>query len=134
MTLPPEPGTHDEDDEHRRAHRRDLEEARRELDALRRDLPFRRALWGYRLYYIGVFSAFGSLLLGCFDDFGSSMLVVPIGLVAGMIGNLYGYLQVRRPLTAYLSNATSQVWHARRDRKSLWQAAMFRDAFMGRLR
>lgn len=132
----PDPHHHDARDfeEHAQAHDKDMKDARETLDRVRREMPFRKALWGYRLYYIGVFASAGSLLVNCFDSGNSPMVVVPIALPLGVVGYIYGYIQLRTELLAYMADASPRIWHSRRDRKNLWQSAIFRDAFMGRLR
>jgi hypothetical protein len=121
-------------DAHVNEHNRDMNDARDTLEQVRRELPYRKALWGFRLYYIGILSSVGSLLVSCFDDSEAPMAVVPIGLPLGIAGYVYGYYQLRNQLRAYLAAASDQIWHSRRDRKNLWQTAIFRDSFMGRLR
>ena len=124
----------DDLEEHFRAHERDLDDARRTLDRVRRGMPYRRALWGFRAYYIGVLASVGSLIVSCFDSAEAPMLVVPIGLPVGILGYAFGHFQVREELRDFLAAAEPTVWHSRRDRKNLWQSAVFRDSFMGRLR
>ena len=111
----------------------DIKDAKRTLERVRRERPYHRALWGFRLYYIGVLSSMGSLLVSCFGNSDAPMVVVPIALPLGVAGYIFGYLQLRVELRDYMAATTSKVWHARRDRKNLWQAAIFRDAFMGRV-
>ncbi|ADD43461.1 hypothetical protein Snas_3805 [Stackebrandtia nassauensis DSM 44728] len=132
----PEP---DHDDEqalarHRAAVEADLSKANETLDRVRREMPYRKALWGYRLYYIGILSSVGSLIAGCVGENSAPMVVIPIALPLGILGYVYGYFQLRREYHAYMSAASAEVWHSRRDRKNLWQSSIFRDAFMGRLR
>lgn len=109
----------------------DMKDAKRTLERVRRESSYHRALWGFRLYYIGVLSSMGSLLVSCFGNSEAPMAVVPIALPLGVVGYLFGYLQLRVELRDYMEATTSKVWHARRDRKNLWQAAILRDAFMG---
>ncbi|MFD0559191.1 hypothetical protein FB566_5154 [Stackebrandtia endophytica] len=128
----PESG-HDSHEDHRQESQRDLTAAKETLDRVRREVPFRRALWGFRLYYIAMFSSLGTIIVGCFDGLDSAMLIVPIALPFALIGYLYGYMQNRNEYREFLAAASTKVWHARRDRKNQWQAAILRDAFMGRL-
>ncbi|MGH8880022.1 MAG: hypothetical protein ACRD0P_22165 [Stackebrandtia sp.] len=130
---------HDHDDgqnhaEHRKAVDADLSNANETLERVRREMPFRKALWGYRLYYVGILSSVGSLLASCFGENNAPMVVIPVALPLGLLGYLYGNLQLRSEYRAYITAASPEVWHSRRDRKNLWQSAIFRDAFMGRLR
>lgn len=96
-------------------------------------MPFRRSLWGFRLYYTAMFSSLGTILVGCFDGLESALVVVPVALPFALAGYLYGYFQNRDEYRRFLEAATPDVWHARRDRKNQWQAAVLRDSFMGRL-
>lgn len=129
----PSDGDDDEHEGHRRAYEKDMAAARETLERVRMEMPFRKALWGFRVYYIGVFSSIGSLLVSCFDGSQSPMLVIPVMLPPGVAGYVYGYLQLRDELRDFLAAASTEVWHARRDRKNLWQLAILRDSFMGRL-
>ncbi|HIW62729.1 MAG TPA: hypothetical protein H9881_09755 [Candidatus Stackebrandtia excrementipullorum] len=110
-----------------------MRQAKETLERVRREMPFRRSLWGYRLYYIAMFSSLGTIIVGCFDALESAMLIVPIALPFALVGYLYGYMQNRKEYRAFLDAASPEVWHSRRDRKNQWQAAVLRDAFMGRL-
>ncbi|MGH8791362.1 MAG: hypothetical protein ACRDXX_01780 [Stackebrandtia sp.] len=131
--MPAEPDDRD-DPSHRRAHQDDLADAKETLERVRREMPYRKALWGFRLHYIGLFSSLGSLLLSCVDESDGPMYVIPIALPLGIAGYVYGLMRVRDELRAYMAAANPEVWHSRRDRKNEWQSAVFRDAFMGRLR
>ena len=143
--VPPEPtdddDTHHDPDrdeqapaDHRRDVDADLSNANETLDRVRCEMPYRKALWGYRLYYIGILSSMGSLLAGCFGENNAPMAVIPVALPLGLLGYLYGNLKLRAEYRSFMRAASPDVWHSRRDRKNLWQAAIFRDAFMGRLR
>lgn len=121
-------------DEHAKSHEADIKDAKKVLSRVRREMPYRKALWGFRLYYIGVLSSVGVLLVSCFNASEAPTVIVPIVLPIGVVGYLYGYLQLRLELREFLAASTTRVWHSRRDRKNLWQTAIFRDSFMGRLR
>ncbi|WP_415648410.1 hypothetical protein [Stackebrandtia soli] len=133
--MPPEPRRvePDDPDEHRRRFEADIAAAKEVLDRVRMEMPFRKALWAYRLYYIGMLSCVGSLLVSCFDGSESPMVVVPVMLPLGVLGYLYGRFQLRHEFGPFLDGADPELWHARRDRKHMWQLAILRDSFMGRL-
>ncbi|HZE41767.1 MAG TPA: hypothetical protein VE172_23455 [Stackebrandtia sp.] len=131
--LPPDDNGGDDND-HTDASRRDMLAARETLDRVRREMPFRKALWGFRLYYIGVLSSVGAALVTCFGGPDAAIVVIPVGLPLGVAGYLYGYLLLKSELRAFMADASSEVWHSRRDRKNVWQLSILRDSFMGRLR
>lgn len=131
---PPEPDDEQAHADHRAAVADDMSNANETLDRVRREMPYRKALWGYRLYYIGLLSSVGSLIAGCFGGNSAPMVVIPVALPLGILGYVYGNVQLRREYRAYMGEASTQVWHSRRDRKNLWQSCVFRDSFMGRLR
>lgn len=116
----------------RQARKTDVADAKETVDRVRREGRFHKALWGYRVYYTGLFSCLGSLIVAIFDGAGGPMAVVPVAFPVAIAGQVYGIMQLRAEFREYMAAANSEVPHSRRDRRNLWQSAILRDTFMGR--